>query len=63
MKKEGFSGKLIKVKPLHKVGAIIGALTSGQIDGWSIVPHITKALSKSPAITSIGKIADYIPEY
>lgn len=61
--KEGFSGKEIKVKPLQKVGAIIGALKSGQIDGWSIVPHIAKALSKSPKIVSIGKIADYIPDY
>lgn len=61
--KEGFSGREIKVKPLQKVGAIIGALKSGQIDAWSIVPHIAKALSKSPAITPIGKVADYIPDY
>lgn len=61
--KEGFAGNTIKVKPLHKVGAIIGALKSGQIDAWSIVPHIAKGLSKSPAVTTIGKIADYIPDY
>jgi NitT/TauT family transport system substrate-binding protein len=61
--KEGFPGKEIKVKPLQKVGAIIGALKSGQIDAWSIVPHIAKALSRSPKITTIGKIADYIPNY
>ena len=61
--KEGFSGKEIKVKPLQKVGAIIGALKSGQIDAWSIVPHIAKGLAKSPAIYNIGKIADYIPDY
>jgi len=61
--KEGFSGKEIKVKPLHKVGAIIGALKSGQIDAWSIVPHIAKGLSKSPQVTIIGKVADYIPNY
>jgi len=27
------------------------------------VPHIAKALAKSPAIMSIGKISDYIPDY
>ena len=61
--KEGFSGSEIKLKPLHKVGAIIGALKSGQIDAWSIVPHIAKALAKSPAIHVIGDVADYIPDY
>ena len=51
------------MKPLHKVGAIIGALKSGQIDAWSIVPHIAKALAKGDTIHSIGVIADYIPDY
>ena len=61
--KEGFPGREIKVKPLHKVGAIIGALKSGQIDGWSIVPHIAKALAKGGAVKKIGMVADYIPDY
>jgi NitT/TauT family transport system substrate-binding protein len=61
--KEGFSGSEIKVKTLHKVGAIIGALKSAQIDAWAIVPHIAKGLVKSPQITAIGKISDYIPDY
>jgi len=61
--KEGFSGKEIKVIPLQKVGAIIGALKTGQIDAWSIVPHNAKALSKGPTVTSIGKIADFVPDY
>tara|TARA_R110002072_G_scaffold94336_5_gene208497 strand:+ start:2913 stop:3947 length:1035 start_codon:yes stop_codon:yes gene_type:complete len=61
--KEGFDGGDIKVKPLQKVGAIIGALKSGQIDAWSIVPHIAKGLAKSPNVTIIGKISDYIPDY
>lgn len=61
--KEGFAGSEIKVKPLQKVGAIIGALKSEQIDAWAIVPHIAKGLSKSPKVTIIGKIADYIPDY
>lgn len=61
--KEGFSGSDIQVKPLQKVGAIIGALKSEQIDAWSIVPHIAKGLSKNPKISIIGKISDYIPNY
>ena len=61
--KEGFSGADIKVKPLQKVGAIIGALKSEQIDAWSIVPHIAKGLAKAPTIEKIGVIADYIPDY
>ena len=50
-------------KPLQKVGAIIGALKSGQIDAWSIVPHIAKPLSGSGAVHIIGNVADYLPNY
>lgn len=60
---EGFAGSEIKVKPLQKVGVIIGALKSGQIDAWSIVPHIAKGLAKSGAVVNIGRISDYIPNY
>jgi len=49
--------------PLQKVGAIIGALKSGQIDAWSIVPHIAKPLAGSGAVHIIGNIADYLPNY
>jgi len=61
--KEGFLVSDIKLKPLQKVGAIIGALKSAQIDSWSIVPHIAKALAKSPKIEIIGRVSDYIPNY
>ncbi len=61
--KEGFARNEIKVKPLQKVGVIIGALKSGQIDSWSIVPHIAKALAKGPAVEMIGKVSDYVPDY
>ncbi len=53
----------MKFKPLQKVGAIIGALKSGQIDAWSIVPHIAKPLSGGGAVHIIGDIADYLPDY
>ncbi len=53
----------LKFKPLQKVGAIIGALKSGQIDAWSIVPHIAKPLAGSGAVHIVGDVSDYIPDY
>ena len=57
---EGIS---LEFKPLQKVGAIIGAMKSGQVDGWSIVPHIAKPLSGAGAVHIIGDVADYLPDY
>ncbi|MGJ8546496.1 MAG: ABC transporter substrate-binding protein [Sulfitobacter sp.] len=57
---EGIS---LTFKPLQKVGAIIGALKTGQIDGWSIVPHIAKPLAGSGAVHIIGDVSDYLPDY
>ncbi len=56
-------GVKLHYKPLHKVGAIIGALKSGQVDAWSIVPHIAKGLAKSGKVHIIGSVADYIDDY
>lgn len=56
-------GVKVSFKPLQKVGAIIGAMKSGQVDGWSIVPHIAKPLAKGGAVHIIGNVADYIPNY
>ncbi|MCZ2721382.1 ABC transporter substrate-binding protein [Marinomonas sp. 15G1-11] len=58
--KEGIE---LTYKPMQKVGTIIGALKSGQIDGWSIVPHIAKPLDAAGAVHIIGNVADYIPNY
>ena len=58
--KEGVS---LKFKPLQKVGAIIGAMKSGQVDAWSIVPHIAKPLAGGGAVHIIGDVADYVPNY
>ena len=57
---EGIS---MSFKPLQKVGAIIGALKTGQIDAWSIVPHIAKPLAGSGAVHIIGNVSDYLPDY
>ncbi len=56
-------GVSVRFKPLQKVGAIIGALKSGQIDAWSIVPHIAKALAGAGKVQIIGNISDYLPDY
>lgn len=53
----------VSFKPLQKVGAIIGAMKSGQVDAWSIVPHIAKALAGGGAVKIIGNVADYLPDY
>ena len=60
--KEGISMDSVKLRPLQKVGAIVGALKSGQIDAWAIVPHIAKALAKGN-VHIIGWISDYAPDY
>lgn len=57
---EGIS---LRYTPLQKVGAIIGAMKSGQVDGWSIVPHIAKPLAKSGAWHIVGNVSDYLPDY
>lgn len=56
-------GSDMRFVPLQKVGAIIGAMKSGQVDGWSIVPHIAKALAGAGAVQVIGDVADYLPDY
>ncbi len=58
---KGFPLKAIKLKPLQKVGAIIGALKSGQIDAFIIAPHIAKGLVDSGAAKQIGWLYDYAP--
>lgn len=56
-------GITLEFVPLQKVGAVIGALKSGQIDAWSIVPSIADALAKAGGAHIIGDIAHYIPNY
>lgn len=53
----------LRFTPLQKVGAIIGAMKSGQVDGWSIVPHLAKPLSKAGAWHIVGDVSAYIPDY
>ncbi|MEY8828433.1 ABC transporter substrate-binding protein [Sedimentitalea sp. XS_ASV28] len=59
----GAENAKVSFKPLQKVGAIIGAMKSGQVDAWTIVPHIGKALAGAGAVQHIGMVSDYIPDY
>ncbi|MEX6505326.1 ABC transporter substrate-binding protein [Jiella sp. M17.18] len=61
--KSGFDLKSMRLVPLQKVGALIAALKSGQIDAWTIVPNIAEMLTKGGEVKSIGQVADYIPNY
>ncbi len=54
----GFKASDMKLKPLQKVGSMIGALKSGQVDAMAIVPHIAAGLAKGGAAKIIGKIQD-----
>ncbi len=61
--KEGFPDSGIHLRPLQKIPVLIAALTSGQIDAWSIVPNIADRLIKGGRVVEIGKISDFIPHY
>ena len=57
--KEGFSIDQVKLVPLQKVGAMIAALKSGQVDAMIMVPHIAKAMVKGGSARQIGWLHDY----
>lgn len=57
--KEGFPLSELKLVPLQKVGAMIGAIKSGQVDAMIMVPHIAKPLVKSGAAVELGWLYDY----
>ncbi|MCE1236260.1 MAG: ABC transporter substrate-binding protein [Hyphomicrobiales bacterium] len=53
----------IALRPLQKLGALVAALSSGQIDSWAIQPSIADKLIASGAAKAIGTISDYAPGY
>ena len=57
--KEGFPLSDIRLVPLQKVGSMIGALKSGQVDTMIMVPHIAKPLVKAGAAKKLGMLYDY----
>lgn len=62
-RKSGYTIKDIHVKPLQKVGSMIAALKSGQVDAMIMVPHIAKPLARAHAAHIIGWLRDYYPDY
>ena len=61
--KFGFSIKNMRVRPLQKVGSMIGALKSGQVDAMFMVPHIAKPLHRAGAARIVGWLRDWHPDY
>ncbi|MGR3780910.1 MAG: ABC transporter substrate-binding protein [Albimonas sp.] len=57
----GFSVEDLDLKPLQKVGSMIGALKSGQVDAIAMVPHIATALDAGGAAHIIGWLKDMGP--
>lgn len=57
----GFSVKDIKIKPLQKVGSMIGAVKSGQVDAMTMVPHVAIPLQRAKAAKIIGWVNDLGP--
>ena len=43
--------------------AIVGALTTGQIDVWAIQPNVAKKMIREGAAKQIGLVSDYAPDY
>jgi len=59
--KYGFSMSDVSLKPLQKVGSMIGAVKSGQVDVMMMVPHIAIPLDKAKAAHIIGWMSDLGP--
>jgi NitT/TauT family transport system substrate-binding protein len=53
----------IKLRPLQKLGALVGALSSSQIDAWAIQDNIAQRLVSEGVAHRIGLVSDYVPDY
>ena len=53
----------ITLKPLQKVGAIVGALGTGQIDAWAIQGALANKMINEGNARQIGLVSDYAPDY
>ncbi|MFP4328252.1 MAG: ABC transporter substrate-binding protein [Paracoccaceae bacterium] len=56
---EGFDLGEVRLTPLQKVGSMIGALKSGQVDAMIMVPHVAKPLVASGGAKEIGWLNQY----
>lgn len=53
----------IQLRPLQKLGAIVGALSTGQIDAWAIQSTVANKMIREGAAKKIGLVSDYAPNY
>ncbi|MFD1880551.1 ABC transporter substrate-binding protein [Paracoccus pacificus] len=53
----------VTLKPLQKLPAVVGALSSGQIDAWVIQPSVGLKLLADNAAKKIGDYNKYDPDY
>ncbi|GGK27037.1 ABC transporter substrate-binding protein [Salinarimonas ramus] len=60
---EGFDIAQVEMRPLQKVGTIVAALGSGQIDSWAIVPSISNRLLAEGQAKKIADMSQYAPDY
>ncbi|RIX98501.1 ABC transporter substrate-binding protein [Aureimonas flava] len=60
---KGFPLSEVNLRPLQKLGALVGALSTGQIDAWAIQPNVAKKMLAEGAAHQIGLISDYAPDY
>lgn len=57
----GFTVEEIDLKPLQKVGSMIGALKSGQVDAAALPPHIAAPIAAAGEAHVIGWLKDMGP--
>lgn len=53
----------IELRPLQKLGAIVGALASSQIDAWAIQANVANKMIREGAAKRIGLVSDCAPDY
>ncbi|WP_239520546.1 ABC transporter substrate-binding protein [Pseudooceanicola aestuarii] len=56
---QGWDMSDMKMVPLQKVGAMVAATQSGQVDVMIMVPHIAKALAEGGSAKEIGWLNEY----
>jgi NitT/TauT family transport system substrate-binding protein len=62
-KGEGFDIATVEMRPLQKVGTIVAALGSGQIDSWCIQPSIANRLLAEDKAKKLADLSSYDPNY
>ncbi|MDR3375160.1 MAG: ABC transporter substrate-binding protein [Ancalomicrobiaceae bacterium] len=58
-----FALSQMTLKPLQKLGAIVAAMTSGQIDAWAVQANVAKKLTTTGGAREIGLVSEVAPDY